>query len=271
MFGVWLTLNQVFDGIRVSLCLVFLIYASWSDHKTREVSNMVWAILAPSALALTAFQFFMFAPESLQTCVLSFAITSALALALFYAGAFGGADAKALICLSLALPVYPTHLLQQPYGFVSPLFPITVFTNGVLLAALSVFYALLRNLLWKSRNEKGIFEGLDKESFGRKILTLLCGYKVKISKLEKGEHLYPLEDVYVNETGESRRKLLVFPKDEERGEIVARILEAADEGKIENEVWATPGLPMLIFITAGLIVALAYGDIVWIILRSILV
>jgi preflagellin peptidase FlaK len=232
---------------------------------------MVWAILAPSALALTAFQFFMFAPESLQIYVLSFVITSALALALFYAGAFGGADAKALICLSLVLPVYPVHLLQQPYGFVSPIFPITIFTNAVLLAALSVFYALLRNLLWKSKTKRGLFEGLEKESVGRKILALLCGYKIRISKLKKVEHLYPLEDLYVNETGENRRKLLVFPKDEEREEIVARILEAADEGKLENEVWATPGLPMLIFITAGLIVALAYGDIVWIILRSVLV
>ena len=262
-------MNEVFDGVRIVLCLSFLIYASWSDYKTREVSNMVWAVLAPSAFALTIVQFLMFAPESLQTYVLSFAITSALALALFYAGAFGGADAKALMCLSLALPTYPLHLLQQPW-FISPLFPITVFTNGVLLAALSVVYALFRNLLWKSKTKKGIFEGLEEESVGRKILTLLCGYKVKIAELEKREHLYPLEDVYVNETGESRRKLLVFPKDEEREEIVARILGAAGEGELEDDVWATPGLPMLIFITAGLIVALAFGDIVWILLRLVL-
>ena len=31
----------------------FLIYASWSDYKTREVSNRVWAIYAPIALALS--------------------------------------------------------------------------------------------------------------------------------------------------------------------------------------------------------------------------
>jgi len=262
--------NEIFDGARIILCLSFLIYASWSDYKTREVSNVVWAVLAPSAFALTSLQFFLFTPELLGIYALSFVITSVLSLALFYAGAFGGADAKALMCLSLALPSYPTHLLQQPYGFVSPLFPITVFTNAVLLASLSVFYALLRNLLWKSRNEKGFFEGFEKESVGRKILTLLCGYKVKITELEKVEHLYPLEDVYVNETEESRRKLLVFPKDEERKDILERLLKAKDEGKLGNEVWATPGLPMLIFITAGLIVALAYGDIVWILLGSIL-
>jgi len=245
------------------------MYASWSDYKTREVSNKVWAILAPSAFALTSLQFLMFAPESLQTYALSFIITSALSLVLFYAGAFGGADAKALICLSLALPSYPEHLLQLPY-LVSPLFPITVFTNAVLLAALSVFYAIIRNLFWKGRTKRGLFEGLEKESIGRKILTLLCGYKVKIDELERKEYLYPLEDIFVTETGESRRKLLVFPKDEERKDIVERIVKARNGGKFENEVWGTPGLPMLIFITAGLIVALAFGDIVWILLHSVL-
>jgi prepilin signal peptidase PulO-like enzyme (type II secretory pathway) len=35
-------------------------------------------------------------------------------------------------------------------------------------------------------------------------------------------------------------------------------------------VWATPGLPMLIFITLGLIVALLFGDIVWLLVRFIL-
>jgi len=263
-------MNEIFDGARIFLCLAFLVYASWSDFKTREVSNMVWAVLAPSAFALTTLQFLVFAPESLYTYILSFIITSALAISLFYAGAYGGADAKALICLSLALPFYPTYLLQPPQNIVSPIFPIIVFTNAILLAALTVVYAVLRNLLWKSRNEKGLFEGLEKESVGRKILTLLCGYKVKIAQLETGEHLYPLEDIYVTETGENRRRLLVFPKDEEREGIVERILKATSERKLEKEVWVTPGLPMLIFITAGLIVALTFGDIIWAILRSVL-
>jgi hypothetical protein len=114
-----------------------------------------------------------------------------------------------------------------------------------------------------SRSKKGLFEGLEKESTGRKILTFLCGYKVKVTQLETVEHLYPLEDFYVTETGETRRRLLMFPKDEEREALVERILKATSEGKFGDEVWATPGLPMLIFITAGLIVALTFGDIIW--------
>ena len=262
-------MNQIFDGARIILCLSFLIYASWSDYKTREVSNKVWVILGPLALALTAFQFLIYCPQLLFSYLLSFVITSALAIAIFYAGGFGGADAKALMCIALALPVYPEYLLPQPAGLFSPLFPLTIFTNSVLLGALSVFYALFRNLLWKVRNKGGIFEGLETESFGRKILALFSGYKVKISKLERG-HMYPLEDVDVNDKGEIKRKLLVFPKDEEREEIVARILENVKEESLDGGVWVTPGLPLLIFVTAGLIIALAYGDIVWILLSSFL-
>ncbi len=262
-------MNQIFDGTRIILCLSFLIYASWSDYKTREVSNKVWIILGPLALGLTAFQFFAFAPDLLLTYVLSFAVTSALALVIFYAGGFGGADAKALMCIALALPVYPTYLIPEPSRLFSPIFPLTIFTNSVLIAAFSIFYALFRNLLWKARNRKGLFEGLETESFGRKILALFSGYKVKASKLEKG-HMFPLEDVHVNEEGKEERKLLVFPKDEEREDIVARILKNVKKEKLGGGVWATPGLPLLIFITVGLIIALVYGDIVWILLSSVL-
>lgn len=261
-------MNEILDGTRLSLCLAFMIYASWSDWKNREVSNAVWLILGPTAFLLTSFHYVLFAPHLLQFYILSFVTTSALSMALFYAGAFGGADAKALICLSLALPYYPIYLSPSPIAFVSPLLPITVFSNAVLLAALSVFYAALRNSLWKLKTGRKLFDGFEKESNWRKILTFLCGYKVNVAALEKSGHMYPLEDIQAKETGESERRLLLMPKDEEREKIVERILRAAQEGKLQNEVWVTPGLPMLIFITAGLIVALIFGDIVWVILSS---
>ena len=231
---------------------------------------MVWVAFAPLALALTSLQVFLFAPQLLLLYALSFAATSALSIVLFYAGAFGGADAKALICLSLALPTYPVYFLQPFFSYVVPLLPITIFCNAVLLAALSVFYAITRNYLWKDRTGKRLFEGFEKESKWRKVLTILCGYKVEAAKLEKGGYFYPLEDVHVGETGEIERKLIVMPKDEKREEVIERILNAARRGKLPKEVWVTPGLPFLIFITAGFIVALIFGDIVWVILSSAL-
>ncbi len=97
----------------------------------------------------------------------------------------------------------------------------------------------------------------------------MSGYKIGLSKLEHG-HMYPLEDVEVTEDGTKKRKLLVFPKDEEREDIVARIKKNIKEQSLDENVWVTPGLPLLIFVTLGLIVALTYGDVVWIILSLIL-
>ena len=265
-------MNQILDGSRIILCLSFLIYASWSDYKTREVSNKVWVILGPLSLVLTGSQFLVYSPQPLEFLiqyVLSFAITSGLAIAVFYVGGFGGADAKALMCIALALPVYPNNLFSQPTGFISPIFPMTIFTNSVLLGALSVFYALFRNIFWKARNRRDIFEGLENESFVRKILAILSGYKINISKLKMG-HTYPLEDVEVNDDGAIKRKLLVFPDYEEREEIITRIIKNVENETIVAGLWATPGLPLLIFITAGLIISLFYGDLIWILISSFL-
>jgi hypothetical protein len=133
-----------------------------------------------------------------------------------------------------------------------------------------VLYVLLRNAFWREKTGRRLFENLEAESKGRKILALLSGYKIPIGQLEKNSFLYPLEDVEVSEDGETKRKLLVFPKDEEREDIVNRIVAAAKGEKIEY-VWATPGLPMLVFITAGLITALILGDFVWIALTHLLI
>ena len=268
-------MNELFDGARVFLSLTFLIYASWSDFKKREVSNTVWALFAPLAFALTSLQVYMvaftssptFIQQTLYVYALSFVLIFALSYILFYVGAFGGADAKALICIAIALPTYPIYFLRPQFEFIPPLFPLTVFSNGVLLASLSVAYATLRNLVWKFRTKKSLFEGFEIESNWRKTIALLCGYKVKSEELERG-HLYPLEDI--NGADGKERKLVVIPKDEKREEIVERILGAVCEGKIQNEIWVTPGLPLLVFITAGFLAALFLGDIVWVLLRSIL-
>ncbi|MEM2103199.1 MAG: A24 family peptidase C-terminal domain-containing protein [Candidatus Bathyarchaeia archaeon] len=262
-------INVFIEGLQVFVALAFLMYASWSDLKTREVSNMVWVLFAPIGLALSlTWLLFNFSTEALYLFSISVTMTSALAVLLFYAGAYGGADAKALICLSVTLPFYPSNFIQ--FGFAPYIFPLSVFSNGVILAALSVVYALIRNLVWRQRTKQHFFEGFEKESKWRKLVTMLSGYKISLGKLEKSQFLYPLEDAQVSETGSIERKLLVFPKDEEREGIIKRIFAAAEKGLKIDWVWATPGLPMLVFITLGLISALVVGDFVWIILTRLL-
>jgi hypothetical protein len=160
-------------------------------------------------------------------------------------------------------------LLDPLSGFVSPIFPITVFSNSVIMAACSVFYALSRNLIWRLRSGKRFFEGLESESFARKALALLSGYKVAPQDLE-GSFLYPLEDVQTTDEGETKRSLLIFPTEDRREEITQRVSTAIGEGSAGASVWATPGLPMLVFITVGLVLALTVGDVVWIVISRVI-
>jgi len=269
-------LQTIFVASKVTISLVFLLYASWSDYKTREVSNRVWAFYAPLALFLSLAELLLYEPSKLPLFGLSFGLTTVIAFILFYSGGFGGADSKALMCIALALP-FSTETLFTPIftSGVSPiaqtLFPLTIFSNSVLFAAASGLYMLLRNLIQRATTGKKLFEGsLSTESIGKKMLALITGYKISIAKLKEKWHVYPMEDLDDDCEKPLKRKLVVVPKDEGRNEIVERLSNAVDAGKIDAHVWATPGLPMLIFVTTGLIVALLLGDLVWLFVNFIL-
>lgn len=262
------------EAAKVCLTLPPLLYASWSDYKTREVSNNVWILFAPPAFALTFAELLLFDPSAMLSFGLCFGLTAAFAIILFYAGGFGGADAKALMCLALALPFYPHELLSPLSGEVSPFmqmfFPLTVFSNAIIFAALTAVYLLVHNLMWRWKTGGAFFEGEQRmEAIGKKILVLLTGYKISIGKVKEKWHFYPLEDVERTESG-IKRKLVIFPNDESRNAIVERLEEAVRSGEIQEKVWASPGLPMLVFIAAGLVFALLYGDMVWNLVRFLL-
>jgi archaeal preflagellin peptidase FlaK len=217
----------------------------------------------------------LYEPSQLPLYALSFGVTAGLALLLFYAGGFGGADSKALICIALALPFAPLALLTPVIaGGVSPtsqvIFPITIFGNAVLFAALSGAYMILRNLVWHRKNKTKMFQGtLASESIAKKCLVLITGYKMSLSKVKEKWHIFPMEDIddqFVN----LKRKLVVVPRDEGREKMLEHLSKATEEGKIDGYVWATPGLPMLIFVTLGLVVALVLGDFVWLLVRLVI-
>lgn len=266
-----MTFQLILIGAQVAVTAAFLIYASWSDYRTREVSNRVWAIYAPIGLTLSLAELLLYDSSHLWLFGVSVGLTSAIALLLFYSGGFGGADSKALMCIALTLPFFPKLLFTPilPEGL-SPLsqnlFPITILSNAVLVAAASVIYLFFSNLVRKASTGKTLFEGnLAQESVGKKILVLLTGQKFPIATLKAKWHVYPLEDIKEGDCdGDLKRKLVVVPNDEGRDEIVARLSKAVDDGKINSNVWATPGLPMLIFVTVGLLIALSFGDIVWV-------
>jgi preflagellin peptidase FlaK len=235
-------------------------------------------VFAPVAFMLTFFEVYTsYGFSQLPSYGICFGLTAIFAIILFYSGGFGGADAKALMCLALALPFFPfpESSFKPLLGEISPIsqvfFPMTIFSNSVLLAAATAIYMLLHNIFWQKRTGRKLFqEEYQNEPLGKKILVLITGYKVSVNKLKEKWHLYPLEDMEESSQNGFKRKLVLIPKDEDRNSIVDRLDKAVGTGKIQDSVWATPGLPMLIFITIGLIIALFFGDIVWTCVRLLL-
>jgi len=130
---------------------------------------------------------------------------------------------------------------------------------------------ILRNIIVRVATGRKLFEGtLATESIGKKILVMITGYKVPVTKLKEKWHVYPMEDINNDLENQLGRKLIIVPRDEGRNEIVKRLSTAVNTGIINDHVWATPGLPMLIFVTIGLIVSLLLGDIVWILVSFVL-
>ncbi len=233
-------------------------------------------IYGPVALVLSLLDLFFYEPSRLPFFGLSLGVTIVIAIILFYSGGFGGADSKALMCIALALP-FSTGTLLQPivHSGISPLseilFPLVIFSNSVLLAASTGIYLLLYNVFWHMKFRRKIFDGtLARESLGKKLLAMITGRRTSIGELKKKWHVYPMEDIKEEDDGKLSRRLVVIPRDEGRDQIVDHLSSAVDSGKINDYVWATPGLPMLVFVTIGVVISVVFGDIVWVLVTTVL-
>lgn len=249
------------DLLSVVACSGFLIFGSWSDLKTREVSNKVWAVSLPVGTVLTIARVCL-TPDLLMLCSLSVLVSVALSFGMFQIGFFGGADAKAMITLGVTLPVFPTF--SWPIlGFFHPFFPLVVFVTSFLLSLVSIGYVLGKNAHWRIQSRASFFEGFEHESPLKKILTLLSGYKVELFELKRSIHLIPIEDV-IEMKGKPFRRLRVFVgAEEDRNVTIDCLSRYISTGLVPGQVWATPGLPMMVFITVAFFAALAFGDILF--------
>jgi preflagellin peptidase FlaK len=189
----------------------------------------------------------------------SFAITSVLAISAFYFGLFGGADAKALICLGIAVPIYP-RVFYPALGLVSLFFPVSVLFYAVMLASLTAVFMLVSNIVWKLRSGREFFNGFEGESVLKKILVVFTAKKLKVELLEKSPSYQLVERIIELPNGKIERRLAPFVKADDQQADLGKIKNFIANGVLPNELWATPVLPMLVYIVIGFAIALYLGD-----------
>jgi len=250
------------EALRVLFGVAMLGYASWSDLRTREVSDLTWIVFGGLGLVLDAYEAASGAltPLALAVPVL---FSTALSFALGYLGLFGGADFKAFVVLAILQP-YPPRLVRPALGVVSPVYPLTVFSNSALAGASFALLLLCRNL---SAALKGasLFEGHESEPPWRKFVVLFSGMRVDLDSVRGPPFQYPLEAS--REDGEGRR-LLLMPDLEDDEAAVKVFRELRQAGVVE--VWVSHTLPFLVFVAFGFLSALFLGDLALWVLRWIL-
>nr|MBC8224406.1 hypothetical protein [Candidatus Bathyarchaeota archaeon] len=172
-----------------------------------------------------------------------------------YLGLFGGADVLAFIALAVLHPTPPRGL--EPFlGIVSPLFPLTLFSNSAISGASFSLVLLVRNLA-STLQGRNLFSGLEDESTWRKLVVMFTGIKMEVGSVRGPPFQYPLE---VPGTEEMQGRRLILMPDIQDDDSAVEVFTTLEASGVE-EVWVSNTLPFLVYIAIGYVLALALGDI----------
>lgn len=223
------------EEVRLLLALAMLSAASAIDLRSRSVSDWLWIAFGAAACAMYALD--VPKPESLPSLALSLGLAGGVSFAVYRAGLFGGADALGFFVLALLVPVYSGAYLLA--GALPGIFPLAVLTNALLISCAQVAANVIRNLLSMRRGP--LFEGFEQESASRKAVAFMIGYRARNPRF-----------AFAIEESERGKKRFDF----------ALMRAETSEYEAGRDVWVTPGMPFLVYILAGYVVAVLAGNVI---------
>jgi len=241
------------DIYRVVFSLLILAYACYYDIRKRSVSNIVWLVMVGVGIASAGYCTIVQGMSFLILLIFSTAITGAVSYIFFRLGLFGAADAKALICIAVLFPTQPRFTILS-HNF--PLFDVSVpvvfpFALTVLLNAAVLALAIPISLFFRNLHTLGLKE------FTRNAAMCFVAYRVTIDRLRSDRfarltHTYEEIDDYLTR----RYSLGGTPIN---SKIVQHLKAYHREKKVAAEVWVTPELPFILFITLGFLASCLLG------------
>ncbi|MEM0444935.1 MAG: prepilin peptidase [Nitrososphaerota archaeon] len=228
---------QVFN---TAILFVTLFYASYQDLKMRLVDDWLWLTCASITTPITAFLVVISVLDPIQTLA-SIVITASISVLFYFLGLYGGADAKGLIVISLSAPLTMAGMRYHPFT------PITVLLNGLILA-LSIPAAMsLINIYRLTVRGENLFRDFKKEKAYRKLLALFLGTPISDTK---------------------RRRFWASMEEDQDGKRFKFSPGIEDFWRpIRAGGWATPSIPLLVFISGGLVLNYLLGDISAIVIK----
>ncbi|UCH72413.1 MAG: prepilin peptidase, partial [Thermoplasmatales archaeon] len=215
--------------------IIILGYASYTDIKTRRASNILWIIMGSFGAILLIIQYFTVKFEN-PMYLLFIPVMIGLMYAFFQMRLiFGGADAKALMALTILVPLSPTISEYPLWPSLMP-FPWVILANSVIIFLFIPLSLLIFNIFKKNMN----------------FPYCVLGYRMGIQKARE-KFVWPLEKIV-----DGKRKFVRVPKDFDIEEELKEF-----EKKGINEIWVTPKIPFMIPLLVGFICSFIVGDILF--------
>jgi len=214
--------------LRILFSVIMLVIASVVDMKNREIPDILWIVFGVVAVVMVFLEDDMI--ESLMLIAFSMIIVP-FVLLIWRFGFFGGADALSLIVLAGLAPLATLDATVVT--------PFTTFSNAALFMILFVLINPVRNV-FAILNHEDIFYGF-KESRSRKIIAMFFGFRSKNPKFS-----------FLIEKMEGNHKRFDFSFHNVDTEPFCS----------SPKTWVTPGMPLILFITAGFVIQLFFGDVI---------
>lgn len=230
--------------------LVTFLYASWQDLKTRTVYVTTWYPAAViGVVAVLYFWTHVYGTESVPTIMNAVLALSGISAVLMFVfgklGMFGWADAKAMILLSIVVPVTPFAVWIFPSLALS-----TLFNAGVI--ALIVPVVIYLKNVWRKEHAP--------------LWLMFSGIRVPGDQITKyfgfvAEEISEDENGIVRKFLKAKSSITALQRDTELS--IRNLREEPEEYKEQLElytkaglVWITYGIPFMIPITIGYVLAL---------------
>jgi len=200
------------EEIRIVIAVSMFAIAAFFDVRERRIHDIIWLAFGGAGTVLYAFEF----PDIID--IVSVGVGVSLASIFWFFRLYAGADALALISLSVILPTYN--------GFIIPLSTVVIATG------ISIIYGLVYNLVVNSKtflNNKKIFEEFDEPTYRKLAAFFLIHKKTKNEKF-----VFPAERI----VSEKRKFRFRYDPDDEFS---------------KDELYVSLAMPLTLFFLIGLL------------------
>lgn len=229
--------------ISILFASMFFDFGGGTKKEGKKI-NFISIILYVIGFIAIIYMLYSLAGEILLYQLLTIPILIVFFFILYQLGMLhGGADAKAMMAISIMVPFYP-HFSD---------FPLLQFSSDRIAQAMELFFpfaflVLMNSVLFVI----WVFLGLivfnaTRKDFG--FPEMILGYKMNIDEVEK-KFVWPMERVVDDE-----RVLVLFPRKVDE-ESIAKLKEMG-----VKRIWVTPKIPFIIFITGGFIISAILGNV----------